>query len=196
VSPLPYTQPAARGIFDVVVLAWVALELRARVGSRRNPAPRVERGSLVVVLASLYAGVFCGFFLPGHLRFAAIAEGRWALFVAGMVVACLGIALRQWAVALLGESFTVDVRVRPGQAVVERGPYRWVRHPAYTGLIMTFVGFGLALGNSASLLALAALPTVGLVVRIRVEERALLDGLGEPYRRFAATRKRLLPGVW
>jgi protein-S-isoprenylcysteine O-methyltransferase Ste14 len=71
-----------------------------------------------------------------------------------------------------------------------------VRHPAYTGLILVFVGFGLALGNWASLLVAAVVPTIGLVYRIRFEERALLDGLGEPYRRFAEGRRRLVPGIW
>ena len=73
---------------------------------------------------------------------------------------------------------------------------RWVRHPSYTGLTLTFLGIGLALGNWAALIVLAVLPTAGLVVRIRFEERALLDGLGEPYRRFAASRARLFPGLW
>ena len=57
-----------------------------------------------------------------------------------LVLMCAGIAIRQWSVALLGEFFTIDVRVHRDQTVVERGPYRWVRHPSYTGLIMTFVG--------------------------------------------------------
>jgi protein-S-isoprenylcysteine O-methyltransferase Ste14 len=63
-------------------------------------------------------------------------------------------------------------------------------------LIVTFVGLGLALGNWAALAVLAVVPTVGLLVRIRFEERALLEGLGEPYRRFAASRPRLFPGLW
>jgi len=134
--------------------------------------------------------------LAHRVQSAAIADGRWVLFVVGMVLMCAGIAIRQWAVALLGELFTIDVRVHPGQSVVERGPYRWVRHPSYTGLILTFVGIGLALGNWAALIVLAALPAAGLVVRIRFEERALLDGLGEPYRRFAASRPHLFPGLW
>jgi protein-S-isoprenylcysteine O-methyltransferase Ste14 len=109
---------------------------------------------------------------------------------------CAGIALRQWAILLLGRFFTVDVRVHPDQPVIDRGPYRRLRHPAYTGLLVTLLGIGLALGNWAALPLVVLLPTAGLVVRIRAEERALLDGLGEPYRRFAATRARLIPGLW
>jgi len=97
---------------------------------------------------------------------------------------------------VLGRFFTVDVRVHEGQTVVERGPYRWLRHPSYTGLIVTFLGLGLALDNWVALAVLAVLPTAGLVYRIHFEERALLDCLGEPYRRFAAGRPRLFPGVW
>jgi protein-S-isoprenylcysteine O-methyltransferase Ste14 len=70
-----------------------------------------------------------------------------------------------------------------------------VRHPSYTGMVLTFMGLGLALGNWTALAVLAVVPTAGLVVRIRAEERAVLDGIGEPYRRFAASRARLVPRV-
>jgi protein-S-isoprenylcysteine O-methyltransferase Ste14 len=107
-----------------------------------------------------------------------------------------GLCLRQWAILVLGRFFTVDVRVHSNQVVVARGPYRWVRHPSYSGLIVFFVGVGLALSDWASLIVLALLPTAGLLVRIGSEERALLAALGEEYRRYAAARRRLFPGVW
>jgi protein-S-isoprenylcysteine O-methyltransferase Ste14 len=149
-----------------------------------------------MVLAFVAAGVGGAFALAGNVHAAAIADGRWPSFVLGLVLMGVGIAIRQWAVALLGPLFTIDVRVHPGQRVIDRGPYRWVRHPSYTGLIVTFLGIGFALGNWAALAVLAVVPTAGLVVRIRLEERALLDGLGDSYRRFAAGRPRLFPGVW
>ena len=130
--------------------------------------------------------------MPG----AAIRPGRWPVFVVGLVLMWTGIVIRQWAIALLGRFFTVDVRVQSGQAVVDRGPYRWVRHPSYSGMIITFAGIGLALGNWVSLAVLVVVPTAGLIVRIYVEERTLSEGLGEPYRRFAAGRRRLFPGLW
>ena len=76
------------------------------------------------------------------------------------------------------------------------GPYRWVRHPSYTAELVAFTGIGLALGNWLSLLAAATLPLLALLVRIRVEEAALLTSLGEPYRTSADGTKRLLPRVW
>jgi protein-S-isoprenylcysteine O-methyltransferase Ste14 len=62
--------------------------------------------------------------------------------------------------------------------------------------MVAFIGIGLALGNWFSLLLLLVLPTIGLLLRVKVEETALLTNLGEPYRRYASGRKRLLPGLW
>jgi protein-S-isoprenylcysteine O-methyltransferase Ste14 len=196
-TTLPFDHPGARIAFDVVVGAFVLSEVRVRLRSGRNPhGSQLDRTSLLVVQASAVAGVGGAVLLARRASGLAIAHNGWPLFVLGLVLMCVGIAIRQWAVATLGRFFTIDVRVQPGQTVVEGGPYRWVRHPSYTGLIVTFVGFGLALGNWASLAVLAVVPTAGLVYRIRFEERALLEGLGEPYRRYAEGRPRLLPGVW
>ena len=85
--------------------------------------------------------------LAGDLTAAAIRFWRWPVFVVGLVLMWSGIVVRQWAIALLGRFFTVDVRVQSGQTVVDGGPYRWVRHPSYSGMILTLVGIGLALGN-------------------------------------------------
>ena len=60
--------------------------------------------------------------MAGAVHGAAIADARWPLFVLGLVLMIAGIAIRQWAVTLLGQFFTIDVRVHPGQTVVERGP--------------------------------------------------------------------------
>jgi protein-S-isoprenylcysteine O-methyltransferase Ste14 len=197
VTSLPLDHPGARIAFDVVVGAFVLSELRVRLRSERNrEGAREDRLSVRVVQVTALGGVALAILLTRRLPGAAAGAARWPLFVAGLVRMCAGIAVRQGAVAALGRFFTIDVRVRSGQTVVEDGPYRWVRHPSYTGLILTFVGFGLALGNWAALAVVAVVPTAGLVYRMRVEERALLDGLGERYRRFMKGRPRLFPGVW
>lgn len=196
-APLPYTDAGARVVFYALLVAFVALELRTRVRSRFNlEGSGADRWSFAFIGLTFTAGLVGGFALAVNVHGAAFREARWPIFVAGVVLMAAGIVIRQWAVALLGRYFTTDVRVHAGQAVIDAGPYRWVRHPSYTGLLMTLVGIGIALGNWAGLLVLIVLPAVGIVYRIRVEERALLDGIGEPYRRFAATRARLIPHLW
>ncbi|HEX4437464.1 MAG TPA: isoprenylcysteine carboxylmethyltransferase family protein [Solirubrobacteraceae bacterium] len=196
-APLPYTSSGANPIFGVLVGAFVLLEVFTRLRTRKNGrgAPEEWR-SFVAVIGSIYLGFAAAFLAASELESLAIGFARWPVFVLGAVLTATGIALRQWAIAVLGESFTVEVRVKPGQAVVEDGPYRWVAHPFYTGMIFVFVGIGLMLGNWISLACMAVIPMLGLIFRIRTEEGVLIAGIGESYRRFLATRARLLPGVW
>ena len=91
------------------------------------------------------------FALAGDVHATALHEARWPIFVVGLVLMLLGIALRQWSVFALGSFFTVQVQVREGQTVVDTGPYRYVRHPSYTAIMLTFFGMGVALENWLSL---------------------------------------------
>lgn len=194
-APLAETQVVARALLQITVVAAALTELSIRARSfRRGDGRRDDRGSVLAVVAGIAVGVGVAVWCADATDTA--LPGGWWVFASGIALMWLGIGLRQWAVWTLGRFFTVVVRVADDQSVVDRGPYRWVRHPSYSGLLLTLLGLGLALGNWLSLLALVVFPTVGLVVRIRVEERVLLDALGEPYRTYAAGRRRLLPGVW
>jgi protein-S-isoprenylcysteine O-methyltransferase Ste14 len=195
--PLPFDQGAARVVFDVVLVLFVVGELTIRIATTRNRAKgTIEWASLVVVIAGFGVGIVGGILIALHLTWAAVPIGRFPLFVAGIALMVLGLALRAWSVIVLGRNFTVYVQVRDEQPVVDTGPYRLLRHPSYTALLMVCLGIGLALGNWLALVVVVVVPTVAILMRIRVEERALLAGIGDPYRRFAATRKRLIPWVW
>jgi len=115
---------------------------------------------------------------------------------AGLALIASGIGLRAWSIASLGRFFQYQIKVQPGHRVVTGGPYRYVRHPSYTGITMVLAGFALACGDVLSLVAVAVLGGAGLAVHIRAEERQLTQALGAKYKRFAADRKRLVPGVW
>ena len=79
---------------------------------------------------------------------------------------------------------------------MERGPYRVLRHPSYTGLILAFVGAGLMVGNWLSAVGAVFLLLTALLHRVRIEERALTAVMGNRYREFAASRARLIPYIW
>jgi protein-S-isoprenylcysteine O-methyltransferase Ste14 len=97
---------------------------------------------------------------------------------------------------MLGSSFTGDVRASADQAVVTRGAYAILRHPSYTAGILLNTGIGIALGSWASAGIQAIASVAAYSYRIAVEERALLATVGEPYRQFMSTRKRLIPFVY
>lgn len=107
-----------------------------------------------------------------------------------------GLALRWWAVLTLGRYFQLTVVVQRDQPVVERGPYRLLRHPGYTGALLFMLGIGFAFDNVLSVLACLFVPLLGVLSRIHVEEELLGRELGEPYRDYSRRTRRLIPGVW
>jgi protein-S-isoprenylcysteine O-methyltransferase Ste14 len=115
--------------------------------------------------------------------------------LAGLAVTGTGIALRQWAIISLGPYFAGHVQTQPGQAVVSSGPYRWLRHPSYTGQWLEMIGIGLATGNIASTAASTLLPLIGITARIRGEERELTASL-PGYREYIHGKPRLIPHIW
>jgi len=187
------TQFAFWLLFGLFALGEAAMRFRSRFVN--TGGTRAERWTLVAVVAGVIGGLarrtgsgtVAG--STGHSRPLAALHHRTGPDGSGCVH-------RQWSIFTLGRFFTADVRLRPGQTVVERGPYRWVRHPSYSGLVLFFIGMGLALGNYLALAVLAIVPAAGLIPRIHAEERVLLQGLGDPYRQFAASRSRLFPRIW
>jgi protein-S-isoprenylcysteine O-methyltransferase Ste14 len=94
---------------------------------------------------------------------------------------------------MLGSSFTGAVIVKPQQTVVDRGAYRYVRHPSYTAGLILFTGVGLALGNWLSLVVLVVVVGLVYAYRVHIEERALLAVLGDQYRQYMMRTQRFVP---
>jgi protein-S-isoprenylcysteine O-methyltransferase Ste14 len=177
---------------DLTLAGWALLELALRVREARQGKGRRahDRGTRALVAIAI-----------GLAILAAVAASRSpqlpaAVRLVGLIAMWLGLAVRIWAIASLGAAFRTTVEVDPGQRVVSSGPYRWVRHPSYTGLLLIVAGFGLARGTWLSLAAGLLLPLPALGRRIHVEEAELNRVLGDAYRGYQASTARLLPGVW
>jgi len=179
----------------VVALAWGMMEI-THAGQRRDGATRAGgAGRGLIVLPPLLAATVLLHLAPRIAPAAAIRPGA-AAFAVGMVILVAGLVLRGWSIMTLGEYFTGYVAVSADQPVVTAGPYRVLRHPSYTGLLLAFAGLGLTAANWVSLAGVVILPLVALLWRIHAEERALLATLGDRYRSYAAQHKRLIPLVW
>jgi protein-S-isoprenylcysteine O-methyltransferase Ste14 len=194
--PLIYTTPVYTITFvGLIVLTRVPEILSAsRWRPQRDPTTRQEdRGSLVVMSLVVGGGVIVACVLAAVWTSAAIPGLRPQVTLAGYVVIVLGAALRWWAIFILGRYFTFEVAVRSTQSVVQSGPYRFVRHPSYTAILIMLLGVGMALANWASLVTLLATGLIGLLYRVRVEERALVEALGQPYIDYRRHTKRFIP---
>ena len=115
---------------------------------------------------------------------------------AGVVLFVAGLILRWWAIITLGRFFTVDVTIEKDHDLVERGPFRFVRHPSYTGVLLAFIGFGLSLCNWAALLVILVPIGAAFIRRMNVEEDALSRALGSRYAEYVKRTKRLVPFVY
>jgi protein-S-isoprenylcysteine O-methyltransferase len=118
-----------------------------------------------------------------------LASASVILFVAGLV-------LRWWAIVTLGRFFTVDVTIEKDHELVERGPFRIVRHPSYTGVLLAFVGLALSLRNWAALVVILVPIGAAFIHRMNVEEDALSRALGSCYAEYMKRTKRLVPFVY
>lgn len=193
VTPLIEQETWARLVFGISVTAFALGEFSQVVKRRRGDSRTDVRGE-VVFRVILFAGVLM---LP--LAQAVVPEavlGGAAVFVLGTVIGWLGLLLRWWSFATLGPYFTTVVKTSPDQVVVERGPYRVLRHPSYAGLLAAFVGCGLILGNCVGTAACFLVILVGLIYRLQREELAMIDSLGDAYLDFTKDRARLVPFVW
>jgi protein-S-isoprenylcysteine O-methyltransferase Ste14 len=193
--PLIYTTPAYTIAFvSVVVLSRIPETILLARRSRSDPTARkADRGSLMVMSIVTGGGVILALVLAAVWTGAATPWLRPQVTIAGIVVFLLGAALRWWSIITLGRYFTADVEVRSTQSVVQSGPYRLVRHPSYTAILIMLLGLGLALVNWASLVVLLAGGLIGLGYRVRVEERALVEALGQPYVDYMRHTQRFIP---
>jgi len=196
---LPYydTSPAVGLLLLIILLIWCLMEAaqysigRQRAGARRVRQPAWWAAAVFVTIAANAILYLAPRFAP-----AAAIRPAGVLAGIGLAVMAAGAALRRWSFAILGTYFTFDVQVSSDQPVIIAGPYRVLRHPSYTGILLICAGVGLAGGNWAGLAGMVILPAALLVWRIRVEERALLDTLDDRYRSYAQQHKRLIPLVW
>jgi protein-S-isoprenylcysteine O-methyltransferase Ste14 len=149
----------------------------------------------LVLISVLTLGILVGMLLAFTVPATAITNARPLLFWLGILLIYAGIALRLYAIHVLGAFFTTAVAVAPGQTVIETGPYRLIRHPSYTGFLITLLGFGLCLTNWLSLLVIMASALIGFSYRIHVEEQVLQEQLGQRYQEYMRRTKRLIPFV-
>ncbi|MEP7015958.1 MAG: isoprenylcysteine carboxylmethyltransferase family protein [Verrucomicrobiota bacterium] len=161
---------------------------RTRVLSR-------DRRSLLILWVVIIISIFLAIQMVWMVPSAALPSPR-AFYIAGFILFLAGLILRWYSVGYLGRFFTVNVSIDPDHHLVDSGPYRYIRHPSYTGALIAFLGFGFCLGNWVSILMLA-LPIIGAFLwRVRIEESALQEALGQEYRDYMRRTEALIPWVY
>jgi protein-S-isoprenylcysteine O-methyltransferase Ste14 len=194
--PLIFTSVLDRNLFIVCYGAWLVVEsfgagilprllYGARSGTRR------DRGTVYINIGTIIIAIFADFLVARR----GIALIPPVGYYVGLVCIVVGLIIRQWAILVLGRFFTLTVQIQSDHTIVRNGPYRLVRHPSYTGLLLTLIGMGLALQSWLAVAINVAVFATVFGYRIYVEEKALSSAFGEKYVAYSKETKRLIPYV-
>jgi len=193
-SPVYFPSSVAASVYQIVIDLWIISEIVGmiiipRIRRRGSVIKWRDRGSIILLFITI--GV-CLSLATYFATFKIAMLPSW-VFYPGIVLIILGIILRQWSMAVLGRFFSAAVGTQEDQFVVENGPYKYIRHPSYTGILLIFIGVGLAFQSWGAIIAIILLFTLAYGYRIHIEERILISELGEQYIEYKKRTKRLIP---
>jgi protein-S-isoprenylcysteine O-methyltransferase Ste14 len=187
-------------VFVVVMICWFVFAgvflLRKKPPS--PPDQKRDRASLVgVALQGMSYAIVWAIHRPA---FSPIVNGNLPIAtVAGVVavVAAIGsVCLIMSAVKTLGKEWSLTARLVEGHKLATSGPYAYVRHPIYAGMLGMLVATGLAVSHWIALLAALLIFFIGTIIRVRSEDRLLREAFGEQFENYAQRVPAILPGLY
>jgi protein-S-isoprenylcysteine O-methyltransferase Ste14 len=169
---------------------WIVAAPSAKTVRRREPlATRLPfLVQMVITAVLLWPHTW-----PGWLDMKVVGGGWYRFWIAVALVA-LGLALAIWARRALGDNWSGTVTVKEGHELVQNGPYRRIRHPIYSGILLMILGTGLAGGHVHGLLAFP-IALVALWLRSRMEETWMVAEFGERYESYRKTSRAIIPFI-
>lgn len=186
-----FSSPLQRTLFIGSFYGWAIFELinTLVIGWRNRGGRRQDRGSYWGVLITIYTAIALIFAIRGLRLGRLLSLFQWI----GLALVWIGMLVREWAILSLGRAFSVVVRVNPDQSLITSGPYRWIRHPSYTGSLITIGGFGLAAGSWLGAILAVAIALIGFSYRVYVEEKVMLAAFGDTYQDYMRRTGRFFP---
>ncbi len=156
-----------------------------------------DRGSRNSIIFWWSLGIVIGIFIIPNLLPGLIIGGNGTLvFATGIILILAGIILRFLSVRKLGRFFHSKIVIQEKHELITNGPYKYLRNPSYTGTLVSFIGFGIGIGNWLSLIILFFSGLVSFVRRILFENQALLKRFGNEYEEYRKKTWALIPFIW
>lgn len=168
----------------------LAIKTRSKSGTKSK-----DRGSVFVIWLVCGFSVWLGISLAGSVP-ALNFPARHQFYLAGYALFLCGVAFRWYAIFYLGRFFTPDVAILHQHRLIDTGPYRFIRHPTYTGALVGAFGLTITLGNLVPLLVIFIPVTAVILWRIKIEEAALVEAFGDQYRSYMQRTNRLFPFIY
>jgi protein-S-isoprenylcysteine O-methyltransferase Ste14 len=183
-------------IFILVWSIWFISEilLNRFLRSGKNIKNDLDKGTIRIIWITIGIANSLGIIFAIFLS--ALICNNLIIPCVGLFLIVLGMILRFISIWTLGRFFTVDIAIRDDQTIKQDGIYRFIRHPSYSGSILSFVGFGISLNNWISLLVISIPVIIAMLNRIKIEERLLIDQFGGEYLDYMKKTDRLIPWIY
>ena len=183
-------------IILLVSAVWLGSEIALARIKRSQPADaQLDKSSMrtlwMTIGVSVTLAVLIGLQRIGHFEL-----GSRLFPIAGITLIICGLCVRWFAILSLKHQFTVDVSIRENHRMIKKGIYRFVRHPAYAGSLLSFFGLGFCFSNYLRISIISVPICVVFLHRVRIEEEALIHAFGSEYLDYRASTKRFLPGIY
>jgi protein-S-isoprenylcysteine O-methyltransferase Ste14 len=186
----------------VGILSWIAffvwasseivIVIRTKLLRHNALTTKVDKGSYWLIIIGIYLGIGIAFLFHSQ-------NWGWVsqpVANIGAVLMLIGVALRLWSNQVLGRYFSTVVSVESNQMLIKSGPYKLIRHPAYTGSLLTFVSFGIALNSWIASCIILFMLSTSFIYRIHIEEKALISHFHSAYEEYSRSTWRLIPYIW
>jgi protein-S-isoprenylcysteine O-methyltransferase Ste14 len=185
-----------RHIFEIIWICWFLSEilLNRLFRSKMINSQDMDKSSLRLIWIAIIISISSGIISRIFLRFPINDSHLFGLI--GLLVIVAGMIIRFISILTLGKFFTVDLAIHDGHKLINKGFYKYIRHPSYTGSLVSFLGFGLSLNNWISLVVIFVPVLISFINRINIEEKLLLEQLGLEYKDYKERTKRLIPMVY
>jgi protein-S-isoprenylcysteine O-methyltransferase Ste14 len=189
---MAYAYWVIAGLWLLWAAYWMASARCTKQSAQAEATP--SRLTHLALLTAAFALLALPAFEIGFLQWR-LLPSRLIAFVTGVVLEALGLGFAVWARVHLGQYWSSTIDIKPEHQLISSGPYAFVRHPIYTGLVLAFLGTALAEDEISGLLALA-LVVIAYTRKIWIEERWLVRHLGEEYSAYQRKVRRLIPFLW
>ena len=183
-------------VFDFIWFCWLLSEiLLNRLMRSKNTSPKeLDKNSLRWILLAIITSITMGI-MSTLVISAPFSHSHFVRFM-GLFLIIFGMGFRFFSIRTLGKFFTVDLAVHGDHRLIKNGLYKYIRHPSYTGSLISFLGFGLSLNNWIALIFILLPIIITFINRINIEERMLIDQFGAEYEEYRKTTKRLIPWIY
>jgi len=183
-------------IFIIIWASWFISEiLLSRFLRAKSPNTKAwDKSSLRIMWITICTSISLGVILMIIAPFP--ISRSFVIAYLGLFLIISGVVIRIAAIRTLGNFFTVNLAIHNDHQLIKKGLYKFIRHPSYTGSLLSFVGLGVSFNNWLSLVVIFIPILISFLYRIKVEEKLMLQQFGSEYINYQKNTKRIIPLIY